>query len=63
MKKSSKVFGYRMTEDEQEYINSVIGKYKRLTGRTTTQMIMEMVEKLDNELIHNVKGVNYEKHS
>lgn len=52
-----------MTEDEQEYINNVIGKYKRLTGRTTTQMIMEMVERLDRELIHNVKGVHYEKHS
>lgn len=63
MKKSSKVFGYRMTEDEQEYINNVIGKYKKLTGRTTTQMIMEMVERLDRELIHNVKGVHYEKHS
>ena len=45
-----------MTEDEQEYINNVIGKYKKLTGRTTTQMIMEMVERLDSELIHNVKG-------
>lgn len=63
MKKSSKVFGYRMTEDEQEYINNVIVKYKRLTGRTTTQMIMEMVERLDSELIHNVKGVPYEKHN
>ena len=63
MKKSSKVFGYRMTEDEQEYINSVIGKYKRLTGRTTTQMIMEMVERLDGELINNLKATNYEKHS
>ena len=52
-----------MTEDEQEYINNVIEKYKRLTGRTTTQMIMEMVERLDSELIHNVKGVHYEKHS
>ena len=52
-----------MTEDEQEYINNVIGKYKKLTGRTTTQMIMEMVERLDSELVHNVKGVPYEKHS
>lgn len=39
-----------MSEDEQEYVNNVIKKYKRITGKTTTNMIMEMIEKLDNEL-------------
>lgn len=48
--REKKVFGYRMSEDEQEYINSVIKKYKKVTGKTTTNMIMEMIEMLDNNL-------------
>ena len=48
--REKKVFGYRMSEDEQEYVNNVIKKYKRVTGKTTTNMIMEMIEMLDNEL-------------
>lgn len=39
-----------MSEDEQEYVNNVIKKYKRVTGKTTTNMIMEMITKLENEL-------------
>ena len=48
--REKKVFGYRMSEDEQEYISSVIKKYKKVTGKTTTNMIMEMIEMLDNNL-------------
>jgi hypothetical protein len=48
--REKKVFGYRMSEDEQEYINSVIKKYKKVKGKTTTNMIMEMIEMLDNNL-------------
>lgn len=54
--REKKVFGYRMSEDEQEYVNNVIKKYKRVTGKTTTNMIMEMIEKLDNELCDVPRG-------
>ena len=57
--REKKVFGYRMSEDEQEYVNNVIKKYKRITGKTTTNIIL-IIRMILNiyQVLHVILNIN-----
>ena len=45
-----KVFGYRFSPEEKKKMNDIIKKYKIVTKKTTSQMIIEMFNDMNRKL-------------